>query len=298
MSEDTLEASPQNQPESGDGYQSDTGKSDSKQTSDMNAGAENDVSEGKKGPKSKGKICLPVRTGTASPTETHVVPDSPSSATSESSSFSSRSSRPCLFFASGTCRNGDKCRFSHAPSPSGAQTQSFTPPPPPMMINLPVGHPVYSVDVECVATGVQHNARSVAQVALVDEWCRPVFSVYVKQDLPVLSYITELTGLTKEILDTHGLPLAEALALLRANLPPNAILIGQSIMKDVQWLQLAEGVDYFRYADTDDRSLHASINPSLRVFMHEHIHIVIHHYTSLHIIIHHCRYNLNLHTQL
>jgi hypothetical protein len=38
---------------------------------------------------------------------------------------------------------------------------------------------------------------------------------------------------------------AEALALLRAHLPPNAILVGQSILKDVQWLQLAEGVDYF-----------------------------------------------------
>ena len=32
---------------------------------------------------------------------------------------------------------------------------------------------------------------------------------------------------------------AEALALLRAHLPPNAILVGQSILKDVQWLQLA-----------------------------------------------------------
>jgi hypothetical protein len=42
---------------------------------------------------------------------------------------------------------------------------------------------------------------------------------------------------------------AEALALLRAHLPPNAILVGQSILKDVQWLQLAEGVDYFSLID-------------------------------------------------
>ena len=42
---------------------------------------------------------------------------------------------------------------------------------------------------------------------------------------------------------------AEALALLRAHLPPNAILVGQSILKDVQWLQLAEGVDYYSLID-------------------------------------------------
>jgi hypothetical protein len=34
------------------------------------------------------------------------------------------------------------------------------------------------------------------------------------------------------------------MAHLRAHLSPNAILVGQSIQKDVQWLQLAQGVDY------------------------------------------------------
>ena len=75
---------------------------------------------------------------------------------------------------------------------------------------------MFSIDVECVATGVQHNARSVAQVALVDEWARPVFNVYVKQDLPVHSYITELTGLTAEILEEHGHPLGEQQTLMVA----------------------------------------------------------------------------------
>ena len=137
----------------------------------------------------------------------------------------SPSARPCMFFASGTCRNGTSCRFSHAATPSPAQSPANaaaggtrisptsaiptaqSPPPPPFRITVPPGHPIFSIDVECVATGVQHNARAIAQVALVDEWSRPIFSVYVKQDQPVLSYITELTGLTAEILDTHGLPL-------------------------------------------------------------------------------------------
>ena len=42
---------------------------------------------------------------------------------------------------------------------------------------------------------------------------------------------------------------ADALASLRAFIPPNAILIGQNILKDVQWLQLAEGVDYTSLID-------------------------------------------------
>ena len=144
----------------------------------------------------------------------------PSYPTSNSSS-TSYNAKPCAFFARGNCRNGTSCRFSHTNQPlsagkSGSVLSSssgslgdLATPPPPILINLPPGHPVYSIDVECVATAVQHNARSIAQVALVDEWSRPVFSVLIKQDMPVLSYITELTGLTKEILDSHGLPLGE-----------------------------------------------------------------------------------------
>jgi hypothetical protein len=108
--------------------------------------------------------------------------------------------KPCAFFAQGTCRNGNECRFSHS-------QQIFNTPPPPIMINIPPGQPVFSIDVECVATGIQHNARSIAQVALVDEWSRPMFNVFIKQDVPVVSYIEPLTGLNKEILDQYGLPL-------------------------------------------------------------------------------------------
>jgi len=117
--------------------------------------------------------------------------------------------KPCAFFAQGTCRNGNECRFSHATADSPQVQQGYVAAPPPIIINIPPGQPIFSIDVECVATGVQHNARSVAQVALVDEWSRPVFNTYIKQDMPVLSHIYELTGLTKEILDQHGLPLGK-----------------------------------------------------------------------------------------
>jgi len=49
----------------------------------------------------------------------------------------------------------------------------------------------------------------VAQVALVDEWGRPIFNVLIKQEKPVASYLTPLTGLTKEAIDSYGLPLGK-----------------------------------------------------------------------------------------
>ena len=124
--------------------------------------------------------------------------------------MASASSKPCVFFAQGNCRNGSDCRFSHSTADSSPVVSHA--PSPPVMINIPPGQPVFSMDVECVATGVQHNARSVAQVALVDEWSRPVFNAYIKQDAPVSSYIYELTGLTEQILNQYGLPLGKVMA--------------------------------------------------------------------------------------
>lgn len=119
--------------------------------------------------------------------------------------YERKTSKACLYFAQGTCRNGSECRFSHDTNtamfsgPVGTNVQIIIPP----------NHQVFSIDVECVATGVQHNSRSVAQVALVDEWCRPVFNAFIRQDKPVASYLTPLTGLTKETLDKYGMPLGK-----------------------------------------------------------------------------------------
>ena len=104
----------------------------------------------------------------------------------------------------------------------------------------------FSIDVECVATGVEHNARAVAQIALVDQFERCLLNVFVKppEGATVHSYLTPLTGLTKELIEAHGVPLPEAIQRLRAALPTHAVLVGQNIAKDVQWLNLVEGTDF------------------------------------------------------
>lgn len=181
--------------------------------------------------------------------------DASSSGVPSQPSSPSQRARPCIFFQRGRCNRGDACSFLHEAQQSaggagraGAGVLSY--PPPPVIIDIPPGSAtIFSIDVECIATGPQHNARAVAQIALVDEWCRPICNLYVKPDLPIVSYLTPLTGLTKEIIDQYGLPLADALVTLRSLLPPNALLVGQNIKKDVDWLQLVEGLDFASMID-------------------------------------------------
>jgi len=50
---------------------------------------------------------------------------------------------------------------------------------PPFYIPPQQSAPFFSVDVECVATGPQHNQRAVAHIAVVDQWERVLLNVYV-----------------------------------------------------------------------------------------------------------------------
>jgi hypothetical protein len=47
---------------------------------------------------------------------------------------------------------------------------AFQPRPPPPQPQLQAPALYYSIDVECVATGADHNSRAVAQIALVDQY--------------------------------------------------------------------------------------------------------------------------------
>jgi RNA exonuclease 4 len=102
----------------------------------------------------------------------------------------------------------------------------------------------YSIDVECVASGRQCRDRIVAQISLVRGDGAVLLNLYVTPSVPVFSYMTPLTGLTRELLDERGVPLEEALAQLRIQLPRDAVLVGQGIANDVQWLGLVEGEDF------------------------------------------------------
>mmetsp|Transcript_22298 Transcript_22298/g.32457 ORF Transcript_22298/g.32457 Transcript_22298/m.32457 type:complete len:259 (-) Transcript_22298:135-911(-) len=152
-------------------------------------------------------------------------------------------STPCKFFLAGKCTRGDNCRFLHEKGPS-----SSSPSVSPVIINVPPGARVYSIDVECAATSTGHNGRSVCSIGMVGPMGEPIANILVKSD-DVVSYLTPLTGVTSEAVQQFGVSFNDAVAQVRSFLGPNVILVGQNILKDVQWLGLQEGVDYASLID-------------------------------------------------
>jgi RNA exonuclease 4 len=105
--------------------------------------------------------------------------------------------------------------------------------------------PVYSIDVECIANKADHNSRVPAQIALVDHDCNVLLNLYIKiAPESVVSYLPALTGLSAAILAEKGIPWDDAIAQLRAKLPTNAVIVGQNVLKDIQWTGLREGKDF------------------------------------------------------
>lgn len=101
-----------------------------------------------------------------------------------------------------------------------------------MPMPLPPVH--FSIDVECVATGTGHHDRDVAQIGLVDEHENVLLNVFVAPEKEVVSYLTPLTGLTKEMIAQYGVPLPQAMELVRRHLPKHAVLVGQ-VRTVVSW---------------------------------------------------------------
>lgn len=105
---------------------------------------------------------------------------------------------------------------------------------------------VFSVDVECAATGWGHDDRAPCRVAVVRSGAT-VLDLVIRVD-GLVSPLTPLTGLDVRQL-AQGKSLDEARRLVRAALGPDAVLVGQSIQHDIHWLGLAEGTDFKRSVD-------------------------------------------------
>ena len=119
--------------------------------------------------------------------------------------------------------------------------------------------PFYSIDVECVATGYGHagTQRIPSRIAMVDGEGATIIDEVVRHDAKtadsIVSYLTPLTGLTREGCEADdNMTIEEVSALIRERLPKDAILVGQSIEHDIEWLGLVKGVDYSDYVDLAD----------------------------------------------
>ncbi|KAK2709065.1 hypothetical protein QYM36_012920, partial [Artemia franciscana] len=96
--------------------------------------------------------------------------------------------------------------------------------------------PMYSVDCEWVTC--VGNVNGLARVAVVDEELKVFYHSLVKPSLPIVNYNTRYSGITKALLQDVKKTAAEVQEELINILPPDAILIGQSLGGDLAAMKL------------------------------------------------------------
>lgn len=100
-----------------------------------------------------------------------------------------------------------------------------------------------ALDVECVATGIRHDAREVCFVAVIDNNETLLFKKTVKPTKVIVNHLTPLTGCKPGDLDS-GERLEYVIAEVKDLLGPDVVLVGQGVKSDIEWLHLEEGKDY------------------------------------------------------
>jgi len=126
--------------------------------------------------------------------------------------------------------------------------------------------PYFGIDVECVANGTGHLHRTPARVAVVSVPSGPdgrpaqtesvddiaiVLDEYVRPDVAVTSYLTELTGIT-EACCRNARSLGGVVSTVRRCIPKDATVVGQSVKHDLEWLGLHQGEDYKEVIEISD----------------------------------------------
>mmetsp|Transcript_36791 Transcript_36791/g.78421 ORF Transcript_36791/g.78421 Transcript_36791/m.78421 type:complete len:713 (+) Transcript_36791:203-2341(+) len=146
-----------------------------------------------------------------------------------------------------------------------------------------VDPPCFSIDVECIATGHGSCAKGIndgcgnegrdkegvpssqyndgshrypGRIAMVDGNGCVLADIIVRppnDGAGVVSYLTPLTGLTAELcLGEDARSLEETVDIVKGLLPHNAVLVGQAIDHDVEWLGLVQGRDFGRMLDISE----------------------------------------------
>ncbi|CAF1349268.1 unnamed protein product [Rotaria magnacalcarata] len=110
---------------------------------------------------------------------------------------------------------------------------------------------VLSIDVGCIATGYSHLDRAPCSVAIVNDRCEILFDSLIKPDKPVVSDLFPFSGVHKVDLQ-HAPSFDEVIQKVNSFFTPTTLIVGQSIMSDINWMKLEEGAHYNALIDLGD----------------------------------------------
>ncbi|XP_017769074.1 PREDICTED: putative RNA exonuclease NEF-sp [Nicrophorus vespilloides] len=96
--------------------------------------------------------------------------------------------------------------------------------------------PMYGLDCEMCLTAI--NESELTRVSVVDEQMKVIYEELVKPPNKITNYLTRYSGITAKMMAPVRKTLEDVQKELRDVLPPNAILIGQSLSNDLHALKM------------------------------------------------------------
>ena len=96
--------------------------------------------------------------------------------------------------------------------------------------------PMFGLDCEMCRTAKAEN--ELTRVSIVDEKYESVYETLVRPTNPIVDYLTAWSGITKEMMEDVTKTLQEVQEDVQALLPPDAILVGQSLNCDLSAMKL------------------------------------------------------------
>ncbi|XP_001870835.2 RNA exonuclease 5 [Culex quinquefasciatus] len=96
--------------------------------------------------------------------------------------------------------------------------------------------PMFGLDCEMCRTSI--NASELTRVSIVDEQGQEFYESLVRPNNKIIDYVTQFSGITPELMKNVSKTLKDVHRELKNKLPPDAILVGQSLNFDLNALKM------------------------------------------------------------
>ncbi|XP_064115899.1 RNA exonuclease 5-like isoform X1 [Macrobrachium nipponense] len=96
--------------------------------------------------------------------------------------------------------------------------------------------PMYGIDCEMCLS--EENKLELGSISVVNEDLKLIYHKLVKPEKKIVNYLTQFSGLTKEMLESVTTTVYDVQNDLRSLLPPDAILVGHSLNNDLKAMKI------------------------------------------------------------